>query len=585
VHLEQTTVDKLLAEHPDIEDLYPLSPIQTLFFSANPARAHTGFDQWQCTLKGELDVSAFEQAWHETVNRHAILRSSIHSEGLREPLQIVKKRVDLPWTLEDWSAVPAEQIDRRWKEFLKQDRVQPLDLSEAPVMRLHLVRLAGNYWKFSWSLPPFLLDGWSWPLVFRDASRIYGSLTRSAEPQLESAPPYREYLRWLQKHSFEESKEFWSEMFSDFSEPTALPGAAPEASQSEERFVNHQIAVPAGTAEALHAAARRLQLTPNSLVQGAWALLLSRQNNSADVVFGSTFSGRPTDLDGAESIVGPFVNTLPLRIAVHPQNTASLFFQQVHSLLLKLSFHQFTSLSEIQPCTKVPERQRLFDSLVVFQNYQIEDAAKSFGGQVQILDFVGPIHTNYPLLLLVEPQAGLQLTLVYDSQVLARRTVEGWGRDLAKLLENIPIGLDRRVGDLQAILSAPVDMDEERSRQAAEVEIQNFVPAKSRSELAIAAVWAEMFGLDRVSVEENFFDLGGHSLLLTRMHRRLQETLYPELSIVTLFEHPTVRSLAQHLDQAGDASRGAATGESQHRARQQRQALEQLRARLKKSGS
>jgi hypothetical protein len=276
---------------------------------------------------------------------------------------------------------------------------------------------------------------------------------------------------------------------------------------------------------------------------------------------------------------------LPLRIAVHAQNTASLFFQQVHSLLLKLSFHQFTSLSEIQPCTKVPERQRLFDSLVVFQNYQIEDAAKSFGGQVQILDFVGPIHTNYPLLLLVEPQAGLQLTLVYDSQVLARRTVEGWGRDLAKLLENIPIGLDRRVGDLQAILSAPVDMDEERSRQAAEVEIQNFVPAKSRSELAIAAVWAEMFGLDRVSVEENFFDLGGHSLLLTKMHRRLQETLYPELSIVTLFEHPTVRALAQHLDQAGDASRGAATGESQHRARQQRQALEQLRARLKKSGS
>jgi non-ribosomal peptide synthetase component F len=319
-------------------------------------------------------------------------------------------------------------------------------------------------------------------------------------------------------------------------------------------------------------------------VQGAWALLLSRQSKSADVVFGSVFSGRPTDLDGAESIVGPFVNTLPLRVAVNPQNTAGLFFQQVHSLLLKVNSHQFTPLSEIQPCTKVPERRRLFDSLVVFQNYQIDDAAKSFGGQIQISDFVGPIHTNYPLLLLVEPQAGLQVTLIYDSQILACATVEGWGRDIAKLLENIPIGLDKRVGDLQAILSVPVEVDEVQSRQLG-TELQNFVPAQSRSELAIAAVWTEMFGLERVSVEENFFDLGGHSLLLVKMHRRLQETLYPELSIVTLFEHPTVRSLAQHLDQAGDASRGAATGESQNRARQQRQALERLRARLKKSSS
>jgi amino acid adenylation domain-containing protein/non-ribosomal peptide synthase protein (TIGR01720 family) len=584
VQLERNTLDKLLAEYSDVEDLYPLSPMQTLFFSANPAKAHTGFDQWQCTLKGELHVSAFQRAWHETVNRHTILRSSIHSEGLREPLQIVKRSVDLPWTLEDWTAVPVEQIDKRWNEFLSGDRAQPLDLSEAPVMRLHLVRLAGNCWKFSWSLPAFLLDGWSWPLVFRDASRIYESLTRSAEPQLESAPPYREYLRWLQKHSFEESKKFWREMFSGFSEPTPLPGAAPDPSLREERFVKHRIALPAGTAEALQAAARRLQFTPNSLVQGAWALLLSRQNKSADVVFGSAFSGRPTDLHGAESIVGPFVNTLPLRVAVNPQNKAALFFHQVHSLLLKLSSHQFTSLAEIQTCTKVPERRRLFDSLVVFQNYQIEDAAKSFGGQLQISDFVGPIHTNYPLLLLVEPQAGLQLTLIFDSQVLARRTVEAWGRDIAKLLEHIPTYLDQCVGDLQADLSAPVDLQQEQSRQPG-VQMQNFVPAQSRSELAIAAVWTEMFGLDRVSVEENFFDLGGHSLLLVKMHRRLQETLYPELSIVTLFEHPTVRSLAQHLDQAGDASRGAATEESRHRARQQRQALEQLRARLKKSGS
>jgi amino acid adenylation domain-containing protein/non-ribosomal peptide synthase protein (TIGR01720 family) len=577
--LSESTLDKLLAERGELEDLYPLSPVQTLFFSANPARMHLGFDQWQCTLAGQLDVPAFQHAWHQTVNRHAILRSAIHSEGLKEPLQIVEKSVDLPWTLEDWSDFPAELIGERWNEFLARDRGQPLDLFEAPVMRLALVRLAGNRWKFLWSLPALFLDGWSWPLVFGDASRIYESLTKNIKLQLPSAPPYRNYLQWLQRQSFEASRKFWSEMFRDFRQPTVLQVRQTDTAR-EERFAKHRMAMSPDSAEALHAAARRLQVTPNSLVQGAWALLLSRQSKSAEVVFGSAFSGRPTDLDDSESIVGPFVNSLPLLVAVNPQDLAGRFFQQVHSLLLSVSPYQFTSLLEIQRCTRVPERRRLFDSLVVFQNYQIGDAAKSFGGQVQISDFVGPIHTNYPLLLLVEPQAGLQLTLIYDTRIFASATVERWGQDLLKLLHNIPVGLDMQVEDLRAIMSAAVDVVEEPLRRTG-TPSQNFVPAQSPTELAIAAVWGEMFGLDRVSVEENFFDLGGYSLLLVKMHGRLQETLHAELSIVTLFEHPTVRSLAQHLDHAGKASAG--TGESRERARQQKQALQQLRARLKKS--
>src|SRR4029077_7672465 len=136
-----------------------------------------------------------------------------------------------------------------------------------------------------------------------------------ASPQLESAPPYREYLRWLETRSFEESKKFWSEIFSGFLEPTALQRETPDSSKNAERFASHRIVLARETSEELQATARRLQLTVNSLVQGTWALVLSRQNKSADVVFGSAFSGRPTDLDGAESIVGPFVNTVPLRVA------------------------------------------------------------------------------------------------------------------------------------------------------------------------------------------------------------------------------------------------------------------------------
>jgi len=581
-HLDPAFVDRLLAQHSDIEDVYPLSPTQTLFFSANPVRMHTGFDQWQCTLTGDLDVAVFQRAWRDTIHRHPILRSSIHSEGLREPLQIVSQQVQLPWVIEDWSDAPAEQ-GTRWSEFLARDRTQPLDLSLAPVMRFALIRLSRDRWKFLWTLPALFLDGWSWPLVFRDASQIYKSLVQNSVLDLEPPVAYRSYLHWLQTQSFEDSKVFWSKMFDDFRGPTGLPAGSPDGFRGQERFASYRIAVTSTTVDVLRVAARRLQVTPNSLVQAAWALLLARQGGSSDVVFGSAFSGRPTDLDGSESIVGPFVNALPLRLAVNPQETAARFFHQVHTVLLSVNTHQFTSLAEIQNCAKVPERRRLFESLVVFQNYLIDDAAKTFGGQVQISDFVGPVHTNYPLLLLVEPHAGLRMTLTYDTQVLAHSTVERWGRDIAKILENLDSFLDRRVGDLQGTLSAPVHAMREYARP--ESNTQNFVPARSPSEIAIAAIWSEMFGIDRVSVEENFFDLGGHSLLLIRMHRRLQETLYPDLSIVAIFEHPTVRSLANHLDQSKYTSPGTDAEDPQNRARQQRRALEQMRARLKKSSS
>jgi non-ribosomal peptide synthase protein (TIGR01720 family) len=582
VHLGAAVLKGLLAGHPQLEDLYPLSPVQALYFSANPTRMLTGFDQWHCSLSGPLDVPAFQNAWRQTINRHSVLRSSVQIDGLQEPLQMVAKQVDLPWTVEDWSALPTESTDRAWLEFLSRDRARPLDLTKAPVMRFALIRQAENRWNFLWSLPALFLDGWSWPIVFKDASRIYESFRGNTEPNLQPAPPYRNYLQWLRQQSLESSKQFWREMLSDFAAPTALPTEPQTVAETAGRFASFQVPVRPQTAVGLQAAARRLHLTLNSLVQGAWALLLARQSKSSSVVFGSAFSGRPANLESSEFIVGPFVNVLPVRADIKPLDPAADFFRQLHTRLLGLNLHQFAPLSEVQRYSKVPERLRLFDSLIVFQNYRIDGASEAFGGQLQISDFVGPVHTNYPLLLLVEPHAGLRLTMIYDMRLFTRATVERWAQDIANLLDNLVSGLDQSVSALLDLLSVPAMTAHHPARQLGKPR-QNLVPAQSPNERAIAAIWAEMFGLDHVSVEETFFDLGGHSLLLVRMHRRLQEAGWPDLSIVTLFEHPTVRALARHLDRAGEPSPALASGDSRNRAVQQKNALQQMRARLKKS--
>jgi acyl carrier protein len=425
-----------------------------------------------------------------------------------------------------------------------------------------------------------LLDGWSWPLVFRDVSRLYEVYARDVVPQLETPRPYRDYLEWLARQSTVEPAKFWQQQLAGFRKPTALI-SEPPVDTGGERYQENVIQLSPAATSALQSAARRLQVTLNTLVQGVWSLLLSRQSGETDVVAGAAFSGRPTDLASAESIVGPFTNNLPVRIDVNENETGGEFFRKLHSRLLELNAFQFTPLMEIQRNSEVPWRYRLFDSLIVFQNYLVDDSAQRLGEKVEIQDFVGPIHTNYPVLLLAEPGERLRLTLIYDRKSVAAATIERWQRDLEILLELAPVFFDKRVGELQALLSPRPASTAEVRPSAAELQTQNFVPAQTEMEKSIASVWQKMFGLEQVSVETNFFEFGGHSLLLVQMHSLLREELNSEFPIVALFEHPTVRALARHLSQP--VGQAVEKGEQwRERAQRQKKALSQMRVPTKK---
>ena len=587
--LDQQTLDRLLAENPDLEDVYPLSPIQTLFFSANPEGPGSAFDQWYCTLRGPLNVPAFQRAWQETLRRHPILRSTIHGEGLREPLQFVHGETRLPWKIEDWRGDSSDRQAQRWLDFLKEDRATALSLAAAPAMRFALIRLSEDTWKFVWSVPPLLLDGWSWPIVYRDANRLYQAFSQGLSPKLEPGCGYRSYIEWLGKQSSGEARAFWREYLAGFKSPISFPSDSPEPNghAGTANYIDHRVELSPEATSALNATARGLHITLSTLLLAVWSLQLNRQLNhpsgASDIVFGAAFSGRPADLPGVESIVGPFVNNLPMRVAVAGDAKLGAFLKHFHAQSLKLSSHQFTPLMEIQACSEVPWKHRLFDNVVVFQNYLVDESARNFGKEIRVDDFVGPVHTNYPVMFLVEPGDSLHFTLIYDGRLIARQTIECWGRDLALLLERLPHSLETRVLELQSLLSPP-PASPARAKLRLRAESQNFVPPQTDMERAISGVWQGLFGLDRISIEDNFFDLGGHSLLLVQMHNRLRETLHTEFPVVTLFEYPTVRLLARHLDKAAVAAGEPGVKESaRDRAQRQKRAMEELRSKLGKS--
>jgi acyl carrier protein len=270
-----------------------------------------------------------------------------------------------------------------------------------------------------------------------------------------------------------------------------------------------------------------------------------------------------------------------VRVDVNENETGSEFFRKLHSRVLELNAFQFAPLMEIQRSSEVPWRYRLFDSLIVFQNYAVDDSARRLSEKVRIDDFVAPIHTNYPVLLVADPGERLRLTLIYDRKSVAAATIDRWRRDLEILLELAPVFFDKRVGELQALLSPRPAQTAGGKSSTAETQTQNFVPAQTEMEKSIASVWQKMFGLEQVNVETNFFEFGGHSLLLVQMHSLLREKLNSEFPIVALFEHPTVRKLARYLSQP--VGQAMEKGEQwRDRAQRQKKALSQMRAPTKK---
>ncbi len=572
--LNQASLDRLTAAAPDLEDVYPLSPMQKLFVSAGRGSADAAFDQWHCTLGGPLDMVAFCDAWHDAVRRHPVLRSAVHVEHLAEPLQVVHRDVRMSWTIEDWRHLTHGERDARWPAFLERDRRWPLRLDRAPLMRFALIRLDDATWKFCWSAASLLLDGWSWPLVFADVSRAYEARAAGGVPSLDAVRPYRDYIGWLTASERGDSEAFWRAELAGFTTPTPLP---PPDSYEDESWSQSLTLAPTA-ARALQAMARRLHVTVNSVVQAAWSVVLGRQAGTSDVVFGAAFSGRPADLAGADRSVGPFVTNLPVRVTVRDTDSFDDLCRAIHARLLRLAPHQFLAPAEIQRVSQVSWRDRLFGSLVVFQNHGVNEAASRIGTEVSVSEFAGPIHSGYPVLLLVEPSDSLRLTLMTDPRRVSTRAAQNWVADLVHLLEQAPQLADRRLAEIaRALRTTPVT----RSNGALPVaRCATYAAPKSEMERTIADIWGRLCGGADVGIDDNFLDMGGTSLLLVQFHDELRRRVAPDLSIVTLFAHATVRTLSVALS-PGTSADTAGTARRRLRAERQRYALALRRERVK----
>ena len=306
----------------NIESIYPLTPMQQslLFHHLQAGQADQGFLHLRCTLSGKLQIGALEQAWRNVVASHSALRTSIHEEGLEQHLQVVHRRVTLRWEQIDWTSQSAADQSTLLESFLEADRVRGFDFSQAPIFRLTLLRLEQDTFMLVWSCHHILLDGWSGAIVLQEVFERYRCLCRREEFRVAAVRPYRDYTSWLRRLDLSDAEDFWRNRLRGFLQPTPLPtvakGSNPNGA-SRQTYSEH-VTLSREATSSLERFVHTHKLTLYTALQGAWALLLSQYSDSQDVVFGSTVSGRPPTLEGADRMVGLFMNSVPIRASIPP---------------------------------------------------------------------------------------------------------------------------------------------------------------------------------------------------------------------------------------------------------------------------
>ncbi|MCP3920350.1 MAG: amino acid adenylation domain-containing protein [bacterium] len=447
----------------DIEDIYELSPMQQgmLFQSLLAPTSGVFFEQQVIRLGSELDVAAFESAWQAIVDETPVLRSSFFWGDMEKPVQVVRKDVRLGIERIDWSEADGAQRERMLHEYLLETRRAGFDLETPPLMRLSLIRCSPTESLFVWHFHHLLLDGWSGQLLLAELLERYRAKTARESYTPRERRPFSDYVGWLQEQDAAAAERFWTERLRGVTTPTAIGVGRPRGASAPDGNEGQSVLrLSRAQSDALRRFARENRLTLNTLVQGAWAILLARYGHSSDVLFGSVVSGRPPELAGIEHMIGLFINTLPVRVEVDADAPLIGWLEELQASQRRADRFQYVSPLQLQQWSELPARTKPYDSVVVFENFPAAQAASSTAHQEPF--YLG--RTDVDLTVVVLPEDELRVKFLYNERRFDPETIEAMSRHVETLLSRLPDRVDPneasgvRVGDL-SLLSA-----EERQR-------------------------------------------------------------------------------------------------------------------------
>ncbi|WP_251070431.1 non-ribosomal peptide synthetase [Streptomyces sp. ISL-96] len=453
VQLDQADIDLIERVSPvPVADIWPLSPLQEgihfhASYDTSALDVYTAQDNFD--FDHRLDADRLRAACATLLRRHPSLCAGITSDGLPAPVQFVCSAAELPVPLTevDLTGLSEQQRKARLDEIAEAGRRERFDLAAPPLFRLKLIRLTENTDRLMLSHHLVAWDGWSQSVFLDELLALYAA---AGDDSALSVPgSYRDYLSWLAEQDFDAARETWRHALAGLDEPTLVARTRRQSSDEPTIPRRRTFELSPELSDRLRAAAREHGLTINAVLSAAWALVLSATVGRNDVVFGATVAGRPADVSGVDTAIGMFLNTVPLRVTLDPDEPVADLLRRMQSERVELMGHEYLGLAELQ---RAGGHTTLFDTLYVLQNFADEGAFNQLTARHGITGVGSVDATHYPMTLIVNPAGSVQAKLEYRPDLVddeqAAATLERFGT----LVERLIGDLSARVGALDLLL-------------------------------------------------------------------------------------------------------------------------------------
>ncbi|WP_340028287.1 amino acid adenylation domain-containing protein [Paenibacillus sp. FSL H7-0940] len=442
----------------EIENIYSLTPMQKgmWFHSALDRQAAAYFEQTRFTMRGALDVQLFERSWMELAKRHLVLRANFANGPAGEPLQIIYRDKPVGFEYEELLHLQVHEKQAYLDEKAEEDKLRGFNMEHDALVRFTILRTEEQSYHVLWSFQHILMDGWCLAQLTQELFEIYSALTSGKQPAGGKGSDYGDYIEWLEKQDDQAASGYWTAFLAGYEGQTVLPGQKEPAASG--RFTADHVTAELGKdlSKRMDRVAKQHLVTVNTLLQAVWGVMLQKYNGTNDAVFGSVVAGRPAEIPGIESMIGLFINTVPVRVDSEVDTVFADLMAKLQERALDSGRYDYYPLYEIQ--ARSVQKQNLINHIIAFENYPVDEQMEQAGDQqhggLTIADVQMEEQTNYNFNVTVMPGAEIEIRFDFNAEVFDKDSIERLKGHLVHLLEQVTDNPEITVGELELVTEA-----------------------------------------------------------------------------------------------------------------------------------
>ncbi|WP_240037057.1 amino acid adenylation domain-containing protein [Paenibacillus amylolyticus] len=442
----------------EIENIYSLTPMQKgmWFHSALDQQTAAYFEQTRFTMRGALNVQLFEKSWMELAKRHLVLRANFVKGPTGEPLQIVYRDKPVGFEYEELLHLQMDEKQAYLDKKAEDDKLRGFDMEHDALVRFTILRTEEQSYHVLWSFQHILMDGWCLSQLTQELFEVYSALISGEQPVVDKGADYGSYIEWLEKQDDKAASDYWMTFLAGYEGKTLLPGQKESAPHN--RFKADHVTAQLGKelSERMDQVAKQHLVTVNTLLQAAWGVMLQKYNGTHDAVFGSVVAGRPVEIPGVESMIGLFINTVPVRVTSEADTVFANLMVKLQEQALESGRYDYYPLYEIQALSL--QKQNLINHIIAFENYPVDEQMEQAGdqqhGELTIADVQMEEQTNYNFNVTVAPGAEIEIRFDFNAEVFDKESIERLKGHLVHLLEQVTANPKITVCELELVTEA-----------------------------------------------------------------------------------------------------------------------------------